>query len=119
MAIESADSMRGAVVQKMAGDTGTKAASGDNTLVAGPTAGTRMALVELMVQNESDVATTIILKDGATGWWRAKLAPGEAIGFAYPPGRERRFGDGAALTLNLSGANPHGWSGRWFVEAVE
>lgn len=120
MAILSGTKAAGAVVQKYGPhSTNTVTASGDSTLITGPAAGSRLVFKELMVQNESAVETTYILKDGTTPFWRFKLAAGQAITFTYEKGDELRLGDGAALVLNSSGANLTGWSARRFTEVVE
>lgn len=91
--------------------TGTFAASGDNTLVAAPVAGSRLVIVGLTVQNESAVSTTIILKSGATAKRRALLKnQGDGLGLTFAPGREWLLDLASALVLNLSGANSHGYT---------
>jgi hypothetical protein len=99
--------------------TGTKAAAGDNELIAAPAAGNRLVIVGLTVQNESAVATTVILKSGATAKRRALLQnQGDGLGLAFPAGREWRLGTAQALVLNLSGANSHGYTVDYYTEAV-
>jgi hypothetical protein len=89
---------------------GTKADSGDNTLVAAPAAGYKLILLYLQVQNETAVATTILIKHGATTVGRALLqsqGDGYVRDFSeYPVDMP----EATALVLNLSGANSHGYT---------
>lgn len=97
--------------------TGTKASAGDNEIIAAPTAGYRIVLINLCVQNESAIATTMILKDGATAIRRVLgKNQGDGVVIAYPAGREKRLATATALNLNLSGANSCGYSVDYFVE---
>lgn len=99
--------------------TGTAASSGDNTLIAAPGGGTQLRIIALQIQNESAVATTMILKFGATAKWRtlAQLQ-GDGVSIPLPAGRGWPVGGGNALVLNLSGANSCGYSVCYSVEAV-
>lgn len=90
--------------------TGTKADSGDNTLVASPGAGYRLVLLYLQVQNETTTATTCIFKWGST-------AVGRVLAQNQGDGLIRDYEDfpaimpeATALVLNLSGANSHGYT---------
>ena len=96
----------------------TTATSGDQTLVAAPGAGFRLVVKELLVQNESATETTAILKSGSNARWRAKLAANASLALSFADGEEWRLGANEALVLNLSGANSHGYSGRYCTEAV-
>jgi hypothetical protein len=98
--------------------SGTKNGSGDNSLIAAPGAGWRIVVVAFVIQNESAVATTLILKDGATARFRV-LGQNQGDGLAlnlslYP----LRLSDNAALVLNLSDANSCGYSVHYFLERV-
>lgn len=98
---------------------GTAAASGDNTLIAAPAADKRLVVTGFVVQNESAVSTTIILKSGSTAVRRALLKnQGDGLGLAFEAGREWKLGAGEALVLNLSGANSHGYTVDYWTEAV-
>lgn len=97
--------------------TGTAATSGDNTLVAAPGAGNHLVIKELVVQNESSTATTVILKSGSTAKWRGRLAENDALSLGFSAGEEWRLGSNEALVANLSGANSHGYSVRYYIEA--
>lgn len=96
--------------------TGTKSSSGDNTLVSAPGAGFRLVVKELVVQNESTTATTVVIKNGATSEWRALLDQYRALSMAFQQGEEYRLAANSALVLNLSGANSHGYSVRYRIE---
>jgi hypothetical protein len=99
--------------------TGTAAASGDNTLVAAPGAGKRIVISALIVQNESATATTAILKDGSTAILRCLgQNQGDGLALHFAPERELRLSADAALVLNLSGANSHGYSVIYHVDAT-
>lgn len=113
------DSLAGAILQAWEPEAGTKAASGDNTLVAAPGAGNRLVVQMFMVQNESATATTCLLKSGSTTRYRKLLQnQGDDFGRAFQIGREWRLGENEALVLNLSGANTHGWAAEYWTEAV-
>lgn len=98
--------------------TGTAASSGDNTLIAAPGAGLRLIVYSLRVQNESATATTCILKNGATAYERKLLAQYGVIEDEYHPAAPLWLAANAALVLNLSGANSHGYSVRYRVEVA-
>lgn len=99
---------------------GTAASNGDNTLIAAPGSGFRLVIKDLVVQNESSTDTTVILKDGSASCWRALLlaVTADALPLSFAPGEEWRLSEDAALVLNLSGANSHGYSVRYFTEHV-
>lgn len=99
--------------------TGTTATSGDQTLIAAPSAGNHLVIKDIVIQNESTVDTTIILKEGSTAAWRAKLLASvfASLAMSFEAGQEWRLASASALVLNLSGANPHGYSIRYFTEA--
>lgn len=93
--------------------SGTAAASGNNTLIAAPAAGYRITVYALYIQNESATDTTIILRDHVARW-RALLAQYGWFILDTP----WRLNEAAALTLNLSGANSHGYSVQYAIEPV-
>lgn len=98
---------------------GTKAAAGDNELIAAPGANTRLVVSAIMAQNESATATTILLKSGANTKRRALLqSQGDGVAWQFPAGREWKLGANEALNLNLSGANSHGYTVDYYTEAV-
>jgi hypothetical protein len=89
---------------------GTKADSGDNTLVASPGAGYKLILLYLQVQNETTTATTCVIKHGSTTVARV-LNQNQGDGLLrdfceYPV----EMPEATALVLNLSGANSHGYT---------
>jgi hypothetical protein len=106
--------------QTLRSATGTYATSGDNTaLIAAPGAYQRIVIVSFAIQNESATATTLILKDGTVAFRRVLgQAQGDGVAVTYPPGREKRLSENAALVLNLSGANTCGYSVDYFIETV-
>ena len=93
--------------------SGLAAASGNNTLIAAPAAGYRIVVYQLYLQNESATATTCILRDFVARW-RALLAQYGWFILETP----WRLNEAAALTLNLSGANSHGYSIQYAIEPV-
>lgn len=99
---------------------GTKAASGDNTLIAAPAAGYRLVIKGWYVQNESATATTIVMANGTGESNYRYLAQnqGDGIGRVYEAFNEWRLTAATALILNLSGANSHGYWVEYWTEAV-
>lgn len=93
--------------------SGTTAVAGNNTLIAAPAAGFRITVYALYVQNESANATTILLVD-MLARWRALLAQYGWFILDTP----WRLNAATALTLNLSGANSHGYSVQYAIEPV-
>lgn len=104
-------------IRTYTGTATATATSGDQTLVAAPAAGNHLVVKDLLVQNESAVETTVILKSGTTAKWRAKLAANASLALSFADGEEWRLGTAEALVLNLSGANSHGYSIRHRTEA--
>ena len=109
----------GQLVQNYTIATGTLATSGDNpAIVAAPGATLRVVVKELLIQNESAIPTTVLVKRGSTTTWRALLAANEAFVLSFQVNEEWRLGANEALVLNLSGANLHGYSARYFTESA-
>lgn len=98
--------------------TGTAASSGDNSLVAAPGATFRIVVKDIIVQNESVTATTVKLRSATTDKWRGVLDQYRTLALSFPAGDEWRLGANEALQVNLSGANSHGYSVRYFIETV-
>jgi hypothetical protein len=98
--------------------TGTVASSGDNTVIAAPSAGTRIVVHLLKYQLEAATATTVIVKNGSTAIDRTYCAQGQGYVEQPASGKEIRLADAAALVLNLSGANSVGYRVRYTTEAV-
>lgn len=97
--------------------TGTAASSGDNTLIAAPGAGLQLVISGLIIQNESSTATTGIIKFGSTAKMRSLFqAQGDGVVRDLVPAWE--VGNNAALVLNLSGANSHGYSVSYWIDAA-
>jgi len=95
------------------------AASGDNTVVAAPGANKRTVVKTILVQNESETATTILLKSGANTKRRALLQnQGDGVAWSFGRGDEWCLGTNEALILNLSSANSHGVTVDYWTEAV-
>lgn len=100
--------------------TGTAASAGDNTMVAAPGSGNQIAVTALVLQNESDTATTMIAKWGSTEAIRVLgQNQGDGIALTFPAGRELVGGDDQPLLLNLDGANSCGYSVIYYVVVVE
>jgi hypothetical protein len=99
--------------------TGTTATSGDNTLIAAPGSGKQIVISQLILQNESATATTLVVKAGATAILRVLCQnQGDGLSQVYPPERCLAIGDNTALVLNLSGANSCGYTVLYYVDAV-
>jgi hypothetical protein len=96
----------------------TEADSGVNTVVAAPGANVRIVVKELVVQNASSTTTTVLVESGETTCWRVTLGEREAFVLSFPAGEEWRLAANAALVVDLSGANSHNVSGRYFTEAA-
>lgn len=97
--------------------TTTEAEEGDNALIAAPGAGKRIVVTDIVVQNESATATTVILKDGSTSRWRALLqSQGDALSLSFSPERYWKLAANSALSVNLSAANSHGVNVYYFIE---
>ena len=78
--------------------------SGDNTILSAPGAGREYVLASLQIQNASSSDTTALVKSGAT----TKLAvvmPSKGDGLVKELEPCWRYGDNAAVVVNLSGAN--------------
>ena len=97
--------------------SGTKSASGDNTVVASPGATQQIVVSAFTIQNESDTATTMILQNGSdtTDAWR-NLGQNQGDGLAMTLKVPWRLDPGAALILNLSGANSCGFNVQYWIE---
>lgn len=109
---------QGKTLQLYTQATGTKAASGNNELVAAPGAGYRLVVKDIHIQNESTTETTAKLKSGSTDIRRAKLAGSAWFSLSFAANEEWRLAENEALNLDLSGANSHGYSLRYFTEPV-
>jgi len=91
--------------------SGVKSASGDNTLIAAPGAGEILVIYSLKLQNETDVATTMIVKEGTVERLRhfSPATSGGDDAFWSMEDDPMELGAGTALTLNLSAANATGY----------
>jgi hypothetical protein len=99
--------------------TNTTATSGDNTIIAAPSAGNRIVVHQWKIQLEAATATTVLLKNGSTTYDRLYCAAaGDGAVIVYPTGKEWRLDGATALVFNLSGANAIGYSVRYTTEAV-
>lgn len=99
--------------------TGAVASSGDNDLIAAPSAGQQHKIRAIQWQNETTTATTSILKFGTVAKWRLRAKDdGNGVLLVLRKGEEWAVGDGLALKLNLSGANSHGYSVAYYTEAI-
>ena len=97
--------------------TGTKAASGDNSLIAAPGAGLCIVVEGFALQNESATATTLILKEDvgaeAVSLFRYYAhTQGAGVTWNYP----KKLTANKALNLNLSGANSCGYTVWYHIE---
>ena len=100
--------------------SGAVAVAGNTILVATPGAAGRLCVSAFLIQNESAVATTMILRSGLTAnAWRA-LGQNQGDGFAmvFTLARPWKLNTNEALVLNLSGANQCNYSVMYYVEGV-
>jgi hypothetical protein len=97
---------------------GTKAAAGNNTLIAAPAAGYRLVVWAFVIQNESATATTMILKDAVDRWRNLAQNQGQGLAMAFDAMQPWRLNEATALTFNLSGANQCGYNIMYSVEPV-
>lgn len=100
--------------------TGTKNASGDNTLITGAS-GRRIVLVDITLQNESATATTMVLYDAASqvGSPLERFlgqTQGSFVSKVYPVDYRPKCMPGQNLVLNLSGANSCGYTIHYYYE---
>jgi len=95
----------------------TTAAAGQTQLVAQPGAGLQVVVNAFVIQNESAVATTMILQAGGADTWRV-LAQNQGDGLAgtFEIGREWVLPANTALNLWLSGANSCNYSVAYYVK---
>lgn len=97
--------------------TGTEAALGNNELVGAPGAGLRIVVAYWTVQNETAVATTIIMRAGDTNVYRYRAQnQGDLFGLEFAPGREWELPLNTALNMNLDGANQCGFNVGYWIE---
>lgn len=97
---------------------GTKAAAGNNTLIAAPGVGNRIVVWAFVIQNESTTATTMILKDAVDRWRVLAQYQGQGLAIAFDTLKPWRLNENTALTLNLSAANSCGYSVQYSIEQV-
>ena len=93
------------------------AGSGDNTVIAAPSANQAIHVHYMDIQNTSGTATTVIFKDGTTAFNGAGYLINGSGGYYFAPGVdektnttrkiEMRCSKGNAFVINLSGANQH------------
>lgn len=94
--------------------SGVISTSGDNLVVAPPGANLSIHITHISIQNESSVATTILLKDSNSLVRVLGQNQGDGIALVLPERREIKLLANTGLTLNLSGSNSVGYSiGYW------
>lgn len=88
-----------------------------NTLLATPPVGHRIVVTSFVIQNETAVATTMILREGGLDKWRyLGQNQGDSLSKDFAPGYEWRLGVDATLNYYLDGANPCNYSLAYFTE---
>ncbi len=99
---------------------GTAVVLGNTTIIPAPPAGQRIVVSSFVIQNETAVATTMQLYDGAAVARFRCLGQnqGDGLALTFCAGREWRLSDGQALVYNLSGANQCNYSVLYWVEDV-
>jgi hypothetical protein len=108
------------VAHPMQSVCGAVAVAGDNTIIVAPPVGQRIVVSSFVIQNETAVATTMLLRDGAVVNHFRCLGQnqGDGLALTFCAGREWRLSSGQALVYNLSGANQCNYSVMYWVEAV-
>lgn len=92
--------------------SGTAASNGNNTVIAAVN-GARIVITDVVLQNESTTATTMILQDGAGGSALLRCLgqnQGDGIGMVYADDSRPATTVSNLLNLNLSGANSCGYT---------
>ena len=98
---------------------GTKAANGNNTLIAAPGDGSRHVIIGYVLQNMSATATTMLLYDDTeTIAGFLGQTQGANLPIMLPVGCFYAMGENTALVLNLSGANQCGYIIWYYTEPV-
>ena len=109
----SASSLRGTLQYV----TGTINVQGNNQIIAAPGAGLSIYITHLVLQNESAVSTTIILRDTDNRLRCLAAAQGSGIALVFPDRGEIKLVANTALNLNLSGNNVCGYSIGYYTGA--
>jgi len=98
---------------------GTVNAAGVNQLIAAPPAGHRIVVRYFVIQNESVVATTLSLRNGGVPTYRYLAQyQGDGLAAFFTAGDDWELSAAVPLNLFLSGANLHGYSVGFWVEAI-
>lgn len=94
--------------------------SGDNIVVAAPGAGHNILVTSFTIQNESAVATQMIIHSGSTtnGWRWLCQAQGSGLSKDFPCNDPWRLGNNENLNVTLFGANLCSVSVKYFTEPV-
>lgn len=108
----------GGYASNVAVASGTKAAAGNNTLIAAPAAGYRIVVYTAIVQNESSTATTVALKDIVERWRAILPAQGDKMVLAFDSSVPWTLNEAIALTLYLSAANSHNYNIQYSIEPI-
>ena len=97
--------------------SGSVGTAGDNTLIAAPGTGNRIAITLFIIENNTNTATGLQLKDGATTQWTfVNNTIGDCFSCIFPKDQEWRLSANAALVLSLGAANQHFYNVSYFVE---
>ena len=96
---------------------GVVSASGDNTIIAAPGAGKKIAIHSLHVVNEGASAVTVIIRADAatTEVFRAHLAVGAAFTWTGTDGDVWYLTENKLLEINLSDAVDVGYTFRYRI----
>lgn len=98
---------------------GTVSSSGDNIIIAAPSAGNRLIVCLIGCQLEGSTATTIIIKSGTNSHFRVRtVSDGDGLYLNLPAGQEWKLDEASALQFNLSTSSSIGYTIRYRVEAV-
>jgi hypothetical protein len=120
--VRSNDTVLMALAREMTDATVTAASSGNNTIVAAPGAGKRLAFAYVKVQRTQGVTaeTVVLYKKGASGDTFAYSVtsddiPGEVLVDAVSELQLRVLPENTAFVVNLSGANSQTFTLRYLT----
>jgi hypothetical protein len=98
----------------------TISSSNDNTVIAAPSAGVRIVITKLRIQGSSGVATSCLIKDGASTTLERIRTTNDGTGLSevYGFSEAIRLSAATAFVINLSAANTHEVSVAYYLETV-
>lgn len=95
--------------------TGTVTNIGDNQIVAAPASNQSIYVSHIVLQNESSAALTILVKDVQPVLRCLAQSRGDGLAWVFPATKDMKLAAGTALFLNLSAAQPCGYSIGYYI----